>query len=376
MKVLAAMDSYKGSISAPDACRAVEKGVKKFLPNADVVLMPMADGGEGTVDAFCSACGGKYISANVSDVFGKPVSARYCAVNDNTVVIETAAASGIAGIPTNELDPMRATTFGTGALIRHAIENGYVNIILGLGSSATNDGAMGALEALGVKFYDENGALLRGCGANMIKTASIDASEIVTAARNVHITLACDVKNPFFGKTGAAYVYAPQKGATYEQVQLLDAGLEHFAAVISKCGDKDISKTEGAGAAGGLAGGLLAFTDATVRSGFEVLAEACGLEKLMAECDIVFTGEGRTDEQTAFGKLPSCIAAMAKKHGCAAVCLSGAVKGDMSALYDVGMTAVFPIPTGAMTLEDAMAKADENLARCAENAIRLFAFAQ
>lgn len=371
MKVLVAMDSFKGSLSSIEACDAVESGITLAKGDAEVIKIPMADGGEGTIQAFISAAGGSIRKHTVSGLFGEQIEGFYGVINGGkTAVVETAVASGITLVKKEQLNPMRASTFGTGETIKKALDDGFSDIIIGLGGSATNDGGMGALAALGVRFFDENGAELCACGEMLERVKKIDASGIHPKLCDAVITLACDVENPFYGPSGAAYVFAPQKGADSQMVERLDRGLKNFADIIYKTNGRNISKVRGAGAAGGLCGGLLAFTNAAIKSGFDVLCRASNLEGKAEAVDLVITGEGKTDIQTSYGKLPAGVAAVAKKYGKKVVVISGSVE-PCEELYAAGIDALFSIANRPMTLEYAIENAESLLRQASYNVIKL-----
>ena len=359
MKAVIACDSFKGCLSADKVCRAIEKGIKSALPEARTVCFPLADGGEGTVESFYKICGGELINVQTVNSFSEPLTAQYLMLG-KTAVIETAAASGIANIPAERLNPMKASTYGTGVLIKHAAQNGAEHIILGLGGSATNDGGAGALNALGVDFFDENGKKLSPVGENLIKKNSFSLREDFDKVRNVRFTLACDVENVFCGETGAAYVFAAQKGADSEQIKELDRGLESFAELIKAKRKIDLKTAKGAGAAGGLAGGMLAFFSCEIKSGFSVLAEASNLENELEEADLVITGEGKTDAQTAYGKLPFRVSVLAKAHNKPCVLICGQLDGSAD-IEEMGFCSAYPLVADGVTPEQAIANAEQYL---------------
>ena len=371
-KVVIAMDSFKGSLTAVEACRAVETGFRRASSEWEIQTIPMADGGEGTVDSFLRACGGRRVAVPVTGVFGEPMEGFYGLLNSgNTAVVETAAASGIIGIPADRLDPLEATTYGTGQLIRAALEQGARNLIVGFGGSATTDGGMGALQALGVRFYDRDGELLGQGGREMERVAEMDVSGLLPSAREARFTFACDVENPFYGPHGAAMVYGPQKGADAAGVERLDRGLQNLAEILYRGTGRDIASIPGSGAAGGLAGGLFSVLHAQMVSGFQVLCKASGLEKKVAESRLVVTGEGKTDEQTVCGKLVCRLGELAGKYQVPAVCISGTVLASARDLYSHGVTALFSSANRPMDLKQAMENAAVLLENEAENVARL-----
>ncbi len=373
MKIIIAPDSFKGNQTALAVASAIERGIRRFDQNIEIIKVPMADGGEGTVDAAASAAGGHIIKAVVTDPLNGVVEAEYAILQDGTTaVIEMASASGLPLVPDHLKNPGKTSTVGTGELIRHALDSGCKKIILGIGGSATNDGGMGAASALGVKFLDVDGNKTGVTGDDMIHVTKIDISSLDPRIQETDILVACDVSNPFYGPTGAAYIYSPQKGATEEQVISLDNGLRNLAEVIKKSLGKSIANIPGTGAAGGLGGGLIAFLDARLQSGIELILEAVEFEKILRNTQLVITGEGKTDYQTAFGKVPAGVAAAAKKQGIPVVCFSGALGKKIEELYAVGITALFSTANREMTLDYAIDNSLMLLEEGAENIIRLF----
>ncbi len=374
MNILVAMDSFKGSLTSPRACDAVQRGFS-HLPDASLVCVPMADGGEGTAECLAVACGGRMVWETVPDLFGRTKLCGYGLIDgENCAVIETAMAAGIADLKPDERNVLKASTFGVGVQIRNALNRDCKKIIVCLGGSATTDGGMGALQALGVRFYDKTDALIPdGAGGEwLLKVARADASGLVPLS-GVEILYACDVTNPLYGKTGAAHVYGPQKGADEETVLLLDEGLKNYARILAETFGKDISLVPGSGAAGGLCGGLLAGLGGTVRSGYDILSDAARLEEKIAQADLVITGEGKTDGQTVFGKLPCKVGETAKKHGVPALVLSGSVLSSARDLYPKGIVAVFDCVPAPMPLLQVMENAEQALEFATENLARLLA---
>lgn len=396
MKIVIAPDSFKGSLSAAEVCAAIEKGIKKAGCVAgvaktsgedktfEVVKIPMADGGEGTVEAIVSAVGGRLVCEEVTGPLGEKLRACFGILDldldldldlglggGRTAVIEMAAASGLTLVPPGSRNPLAATSYGTGGLIRMALHSGCDRLIIGIGGSATNDGGMGMAQALGIRFLDTNGQEVGFGGQYLEEVQMIDLRGLDPLVHKADIKVACDVANPLCGKQGAAYVYGPQKGATPEMVKKLDYGLIHFAKKIKQHTGKDIKDVPGAGAAGGMGAGLMAFLGARLMPGIEIISEITGLEKHIQSADLVFTGEGRTDRQTAYGKVASGIASLAKKHGVPLICLSGSLGEGIDSLYEHGITAFFSIAPGPMSLDDAMQNAGALLQNAAENIMRL-----
>lgn len=373
MKIVLAPDSFKGSLSSIEAAEALERGIRKVLPDAEVVRVPMADGGEGTVEALVAATGGTLRSRQVTGPMGEPVEACYGILGDGrTAVIEMAAASGLTLVPEGRRDLSAATTYGTGELIRAALADGCRRIVLGLGGSATNDGGVGMAQALGFRFKDGSGHEVGFDGGALEHIAAIDTSGADPLLNGVEFVAACDVRNPLHGPNGAAFVYGPQKGGSPEELARLDRGLRHLAAIVREQLGADAAAVPGAGAAGGLGFGVLVFLGAELRRGVGVVMDAVCFPSLLADADLVITGEGRTDAQTLNGKVPAGIAWAARACGVPAVCISGSVGPGAEALHDQGITALFSIVDGPMPLEDAFRRAPELLERAAENVIRLF----
>ena len=324
-KILIALDKYKGNLSAMEVCKIIGNSIKEMDKNIEVILNPMADGGEGTVDTLVGSLKGKYISLYVTGPLGDKIKSRFGIINNKIAVIEMSAASGLWLIPDEKRNPMETTTYGTGELIGKAMEIGCKKIIIGVGGSATNDGGMGMAQALGVKFYDKNSNLLGFGGKELIKINRIDMSDRNLLLKDTIIEVACDVGNPLFGKNGAAYIYAPQKGADEKMVQELDKGLLNFAEVIKKDLVLNVAELKGAGAAGGLGAGLVAFLNAKLKNGVDIVIEATGIENKMRDVDLVITGEGAFDRQTFFGKSPYGVAILAKKYKKPVITINGSV---------------------------------------------------
>ncbi|MEN0614822.1 glycerate kinase [Klebsiella indica] len=367
-----APDSFKESMTAKEVCNAMEKGLRKVFPDANYIHVPMADGGEGTTQSLIDATQGSLYSLTVTGPLGTPVEASYGIMgNGEIAVIEMASASGIQFVNRETKNPLITTTYGTGELIRACLDKGIKKIILGIGGSATNDGGAGMAEALGVRFYDEAGnALPRGGGA-LGRLHSVDISGLDSRLAQVDIQVACDVTNPLCGSQGASAIFGPQKGATPEMVAQLDANLAHYAAVIYDQLHKEISDVAGAGAAGGLGAGLMAFTRCTLRKGIDIVVEFSGLRDKLFGADFCFTGEGRIDYQTKFGKTPYGVAKTAKAQGVPVIAVSGCVGEGVEALYDEGIDSIFGIIPHADSI-DALLKAGAiNMERACENIGRL-----
>lgn len=373
MKIVVSPDSYKDNQPALAVAGAIKNGIHNFDPSIEVVTVPMADGGEGTVESVASASDSRLIRSTVTGPLGTPVEAEFAILTHNhTAVIEMAAASGLPLVPNAQRNPLNTTTYGTGEQILKALNEGCTAIILGLGGSATNDGAIGCLTALGVKFLDKEGNEAGITGEALHKVASIDISGLDPRLKTVKVSAACDVTNPFYGPNGAAHVYGPQKGADPEMAAFLDKGLQNLAAVITRDLGKKIDELPGAGAAGGFGGGIAALLDAELASGIKLIREAMELEKLLAGADLCITGEGKTDFQTAFGKVPAGVAELAASLGIPTVCFSGALGRDCRSLYATGITALFSTANKDMSLEYAIEHSLELLEAGAENIVRLF----
>jgi len=373
MKILVAPDSYKGSLSSKQVCQAIEEGLLKACEGVfEVVKVPIADGGEGTVDAFLSALGGELIELTVTGPLGKPVHSFYGILPDGTAVIEMAAASGLSLIPAHQRNPLVTTTYGTGQLIMNALDHGCSRFIVGIGGSATNDAGVGMLQALGIKFLDDAGKEVPWGGGNLDKVATIDLKGMDSRLKNAQFIVACDVDNPLCGEKGASAVYGPQKGATPDMVKLLDRNLSHLADVVASVLGEDHRNDPGAGAAGGLGFAFKAFLDAQMRPGIDVVMEATHMDTLAAQSDIIITGEGRTDYQTAqFGKAPSGVAKLGKRMGKPVLLISGALGEGYQELFNQGVIAAFSIANGPLSLQEAMENAYSLLVDVAQNIGRL-----
>ena len=371
-RIVVAPDSFKGSLDAVEVCEVVAEGARRAIPGAVVASVPMADGGEGTLDCFLAALGGQEMVLDVQDPLGRRVPARYAlSIDGRSAVVELASASGLPLVADREPDPLRADTTGTGELIADAVENGARDILVTIGGSASTDGGTGLLRALGVRFLDAQGAELPPGGGGLARIASIDASGIPDGVREARFRVACDVTNPFIGPKGAAEVFAPQKGASPAQVKELDAALARFADVLAETTGVRVHDLPGAGAAGGVCGGMVALLGAEPARGAELVAETVGLGTALAGADLVVTGEGRVDAQSAGGKVVSVVASMARERGIPVVALAGSVAGPLEPLHAMGLTAVFSLADGPRTLDELTGSADRLLAGLAEQVVRL-----
>lgn len=374
MKVVIAIDSLKGSLSSMEAGMAIKDGILAAKPDAEVIVKPLADGGEGTTDALIEGMNGERIDLTVTGPMHTPVDAYYGYLKDtNTAVMEMASAAGITLVPDSEKNPLLATSYGVGEMINDAIQRGCRNFIIGIGGSVTNDGGIGMLKALGVRFLDENGEDAGEGGQALAKIARIDVSGMNPLLKECHIQVACDVNNPLCGKNGSTYVYGPQKGVTEDMKKTLDEAMAHFARVTSETLENDYMNTPGAGAAGGLGYAFLAYTGAALTPGIELILDAVGLEEELSGADVVVTGEGRLDFQTAMGKAPVGVARLAKKYNAKVIAFAGSVTKEATACNNEGIDAFFPILRGVCTLAEAMdpVAARNNMTATVEQVFRL-----
>ncbi|WP_332869569.1 glycerate kinase [Clostridioides difficile] len=358
MKILISIDSLKGSLSSIEAGNAIKKGILKVKEDAQVKILPLADGGEGTVDALVQGMNGKKETIEVTGPIAKKVDATYGLLkNTSTAIIEIAQASGLTLVPTELRNPLYTTTYGVGEIIKEAINKGYRNFIVGIGGSATNDAGIGMLQALGFEFYDKNNKLVGLGGKVLNEIRHIKIENRLKELDECKFKIACDVNNPLFGKNGAAYIYGSQKGATSEIIEELDNGLRNFSKVVKNYLSKDVANVEGAGAAGGLGFAFLAFLNSKLESGIKIILEEIKLEEELKDADFVITGEGRLDNQTAMGKAPIGVAKLAKKYGVKVIGLAGATTEDAVKCNEEGIDAYFSIVNRAMTIEEVMDKA-------------------
>jgi glycerate 2-kinase len=373
MKIVIAPDSFKGNLTAKQVADALEIGIRRVIPDAEIVKIPMADGGEGTVQALVDATDGEIITAEVSDPLENRIKAEFGILGDlqKTAVIEMASASGLPLVPRDKRNPMLTTTYGTGELIRIALDKGCRKLIVGIGGSATVDGGAGMAQALGIRLLDKNGNEIAKGGGGLEHLDRIDIASLDPRITETTTIVACDVDNPLVGPRGAPEVFGPQKGATPEMVQILDKFLDRYADIIKRDLGIDIKNIPGAGAAGGLGAGLMAFLGAQLKSGIDIVIDASGLEKHLKDTDIVITGEGKIDRQTIYGKTPIGVARTAKKYGIPVIAFAGNIGSDSHVVYDHGIDALVSIISYPMTLDTAMERSKELLADSAERAIRL-----
>ncbi len=373
MKIVIAPDGFKGNLSALQVARAIDKGIKRVVPDALTTIKPMADGGEGTVQALVDATGGKLMTTEVTDPLGGRILAHWGLLSDKaTGVIEMAAASGLPLVPTDKRNPLLTTTCGTGELILTALESGCRKLIIGIGGSATNDGGAGMAQALGARLLDSTGADLPFGGAALANLERIDVTNLDSRLADCEVLIASDVTNPLCGTQGASAVYGPQKGATPEMVAQLDTALSHYADVIQRDLGIRVKDMPGAGAAGGLGAGLIVFLKAKVIPGIDIVIQATNLVEHLKDADLVFTGEGRLDSQTAHGKVPTGVAKKAKEFGLPVIAIAGEILDDYHVVYEHGIDAVLSIAPGPISLSQSMAEAERLITDTAERAIRLF----
>ena len=354
-KIVVASDSFKGSLSSLEVADAAAEAITELEPMCEVVKVDVADGGEGTMDALRQTLGGQKIYVEVSDPLGRPISAPYVILDDGkTAVVEMATASGLPLLSPDERNPLKTSTYGTGQLIADALERGCRKFLVGIGGSATNDAGMGMLEALGYKFLDRQGYVLSGCGGALSEVFTIDASSAIPSLSESEFIVACDVDSPLYGPKGAACVFAPQKGADPQMVQSLDKGLMSFAEAISRFNGKDISFIPGAGAAGGLGGGFVAFLNARLERGVEMVLDAIGFDALIHGADMIITGEGKVDFQTLTGKTPFGVAKRARKQGIPVIAIGGCVQINKEEAVEAGFEDVYQVTPPGMPLQEAM----------------------
>lgn len=368
MKIILAPDSFKESMTSLEVAESLEKGFKRVLPNADCVKIPVADGGEGTVQALVDATGGTLVTKTVTGPLSVPVEATYGILGDqNTAVIEMAEASGLHLVPEAKRNPLVTTTRGTGELIRDAIERGIKKLVIGIGGSATNDGGAGMAKALGVKFLNKEGKEIGDGGGALAELAAIDASGLHSALKNVSIEVACDVDNPLTGPRGASAVFGPQKGATPELVERLDQNLTQYALRIKEDLGIEVDTVQGAGAAGGLGAGLYGFLGADLKSGVDIILDTLEFSKQIEGADLVVTGEGKIDHQTIHGKTPVGVAKRAKQQQIPVIAIAGSLGKGYELVYNEGIHAIFSIVPGVVPLSEALANGKTYAEQCARN---------
>ncbi len=373
MKIVIAPDSYKGSLSSLEVAKAIKAGIYRVDPEIETILVPMADGGEGTVQSLIDASGGKIVEHNVHDPLFRKIKSFYGIMGGgNTAVIEMAASSGLPLLKLDERNPLKTTSYGTGELIKNALDKGCNEIILGLGGSATNDGGMGMAQALGVRFLDEHGDEVGHGGGKLLKIHTVDMSELDSRINNVKFTAACDVDNPLCGESGASSVYGRQKGASDRDVNILDSGLKHFSQIIESELGLDIKECPGAGAAGGLGYGVMLFLKSKLERGIDIITGVTNLEEKMTGADLVITGEGEINFQTVYGKTPFGVAQLAKSKNIPVIAIAGGLGQNYQTLYDKGFSGIFSIIDKPMSLEDAFMNTKELIENVTESVIRFW----
>jgi len=371
MKIVIASDSYKGTNTTLAVAGHIEKGFRKVFPDVEVVKIPIADGGEGTVEALVLGVGGEFVEKEVAGPMGEKLTAKYGVLKNGVAVIELAAASGLPLVPEGKKDILKATSYGTGELLMDAVNNGARKIVIGLGGSACNDGGLGLAQAMGVSFKDADGKELGYGGGELGRLAKIDVSGLDPRLAECEITIACDVSNPLCGPTGASAIFGPQKGATPELVELLDANLHHMADVIKEQLGKDIVNVPGTGAAGGASVPLLVFTPAVIRSGIETVLDVTGIDEHLKDADFCITGEGKIDGQSVYGKVPVGVGQRVKKFGLPVLAVVGDIGTGAEAVYDYGVDAIMSTVNKAMPLKEALDRSTELLIDAAERVARI-----
>lgn len=373
MKIIIAPDSFKGSLSAVEAANAINRGVKKAFSEAETVLLPIGDGGEGTMETLVAATGGKIITVSVIGPLGNQIEAAYGVLGDGgTCVIEMASASGLHLVPEGNFVPLKATTYGTGQLIQQALNDGFSSFIIGLGGSATNDGGAGMLQALGLQILDELGNEIGRGGGELNKVNGLGLDSFDKRIKHSKFIIASDVQNPLIGPNGASHVFGPQKGATAEEVDLLDSNLANWADVVAQETGIKLHNQPGAGAAGGIGGAFQAFFPVEMKRGVDVVLDYIKMEAELINTDLVITGEGQVDSQTAFGKTPLGVAQMAKKGNVPTIILAGSIGEGIEVLHDFGVVSITSIINSPMSLKEAIDNAEELLASSAEQVVRSY----
>ncbi|MEW5974698.1 MAG: glycerate kinase [Acidobacteriota bacterium] len=372
IRILVAPNAFKESLTAMEAAQAISRGVLKVHPKAKIFRIPIADGGDGTLEAVVAGTSGSVRKARVLDPLGRKITAEYGLTGDGkTAIIEMSRASGLALVPPGRRNPMKTTSFGTGQLIRAALDAGVRNIILGIGGSATVDGGIGALQALGIRLLNGNGKPVAAGGEGLVALRGIDCRSMHSALRKAKLLVACDVDNPLIGPKGAAAVFGPQKGATAPMVRQLDKALARFGKLIERTFGRDVSRIPGTGAAGGIAGSFKGILGAELRPGSELIFDLLKVNQILPKVDLVITGEGRIDFQTPFGKGPGMLAKLASRHGLPVIGIAGSVADQIENLYQEGFSAIFSIVKGPMELRDAMQEAASLMEFTAEQVTRM-----
>lgn len=376
MKIVVAPQGFKEGLVGIEVAHAIAVGVRRVWEHAEITLLPVADGGDGTLQSLVDATDGELVKTEVDDPLGRPIVAEWGALGDGTTaVIEMARSSGLALLKPEERDPLITTTYGVGQLMLEAVRRGYRKLIIGIGGSATNDGGAGMAQAIGAKLLDAKGNEISRGGAALLGIDRIDISGIDRAVAESEIEVACDVNNPLCGSTGASEIFGPQKGATREMIDSLDGALLRFSRIIARDIGRDVADTPGAGAAGGLGAGLMAFTNATLRPGADIVMDALGVAERLQGASLVIVGEGQIDRSTTFNKAPVAVATLAKSHSIPTIAVAGGLGEGWHEVHEHGISAAFAIENRPMTLQTAMADAADLIADTAEEACRAVAVA-
>jgi len=367
MKIIIAPDSFKGSLSSIEVIQAIKEVAVKTFADVEVIGIPIADGGEGTIEATLFESEGITKSINVNNPLGNLIEAEYGIIGD-TAILEMAACSGLPLVPDDKRNPLKTTSIGTGQMIKHVLDEGLRKILIGIGGSATNDGGMGAMQALGAKFYDSDNRLIKiGCGENLIKVNKICLDNLDKRLSECDISVMCDVTNPLTGSKGATYVYGQQKGGTKESLAILEKGMLHYEVIINELFKKDISKQAGSGAAGGMGAALLGFCNAKLVRGIDAVLELKSFREQIKGADLIITGEGRVDEQSAFGKVVHGVTVYANDANVPVVVIAGGLGDGFESVYDIGVKAVFAIPNRPMSLENCMKESNKLIQETTKN---------
>ncbi len=372
MKIVIAPDSFKESMSASSVAVAIERGILKIDKHTETIKVPLADGGEGTMEALVDSLDGTCITHTVTGPLGEEIQARYGLVDQEMAVMDIAEVVGLHLIPKEKRNPLHTTTYGIGELILHALDQGVKQFIIGLGGSSTNDGGIGMAQALGAKITDKDGKDVPFGGEGLSKIHRISMTEMDERLGACTFDIACDVKNPLIGPKGASYTYGPQKGADPEMVSLLDEAMKNYADILKRDIQVDVSQIEGAGAAGGLGTACIVFLHAALQQGIDLVSKVTDLESYIKDADLVITGEGKIDDQTLYGKTPVGVAAIAKKYGVPVIVITGANHVTSSKIYETGINAIFSITDGPIALDEAMERGEQLTEKLAENIIRFY----